>query len=248
MQEVYMAERTGYADIAAHFRKLINDGDLAPGDVLPSMKKVCDEFGVSITTANRAFRLLKAEGITIPMSGIGTIVASKSHATSTGRARLERVERTGREYSPGESSTNHAAKLASCKDLDICAQLDVDPGDEVVIRSRVFRRDGRPTVVAISVIHPRVLAHVPEVLQQGQLKPFWQMTYRDRTGREVIRSPERRGARLASADELAALELDLPPNTAAAVLVLHTTFHDDDGPIEVWEDVHAPGLWQVATD
>lgn len=249
MSEQSSGGRTGYADIAAHFRRRILDGELAPGDTLPPMQEVRETFGVAITTVNRAFKMLKHEGLTTAVWGGRTLVAGPRHSTSTGRARLERLERTGREFVTGESSSGHSAALLSCRDLDICEQLDIDPGDEVVVRRRVFRQDGRPTVFAISCIHPRVLASVPEVLHtQGQLKPFWQTTYRERTGREIIRSPERRGARLASTDELAALEVDIPPNAAAAILVLHTTFHDDDGPIEVWEDVYAPGLWQVARE
>src|SRR5262249_13728007 len=106
----------------------------------------------------------------------------------------------------------------------------------------------RPTVVASSYIHARAVSDVPELLNQGQLKPFWQNTYKERTGREIVRSPERRGARLASTDELEALEINLPPYAAVPVLVLQTVFHDEDGPIEVWEDVYAPGMWQVANE
>lgn len=244
-----MTEPTGFAAIAAYFRKRINDGDLTPGDAIPSMRKVQEQFNnASMTTVNRAFKMLKAEGLTTARPGVGTIVATRPRATSTGMARLERLERTGRHFAAGETSTGHVAMMRSCRDPDICAQLDIDPGDEIVIRRRVFRTDGRPTVVALSCIQPRALATVPELLQQGPLKPFWQTIYRERTGREISRSPERRGARLASDDELEALEIDLPSNIAAAVLVLHTTFFDDAGPIEVWEDVHAPGLWQVAAE
>jgi DNA-binding GntR family transcriptional regulator len=237
----------GYADIADHYRRLITDGTLKPGDVLPSMTKVQDEFGASITTVNRAFRQLKAEGLTTAMQGVGTIVTGVRRSPATGAARLDRVERTGREYAPGETSTNHVAMRAGLRDLELCRLLDVDPGEEVVIRRRVFRQDGVPTVVAHSFIHMRARSVVPEIEQQGQLKPFWQRRYQDRSGKEVTRLPERRGARLASTDELAALEVDIPPNAAAAVLVLHTAFHDDQGPIEVWEDVYRPGLWQVAS-
>jgi DNA-binding GntR family transcriptional regulator len=242
-----MSDRgAGYAEIAAHYRRLIIDGVLKPGDTLPSMTKVQDEFGASITTVNRAFRQLKAEGLTTALPGVGTIVTGVRRASSTGAARLERLERTGREYAPGETSTDHFAQRGSLHDLELCRLLDVDPGDEVIIRRRVFRQDGIPTVVAFSFIHFRALASVPEIEQQGQLKPFWQKRYTERTGRTIDRLPERRGARLASTDELNALEVDIPPHSAAAVLVLQTVFVDQDGPIEVWDDVHRPGLWQIA--
>ena len=242
-----MKERgAGYAEIAAVYRKRILDGTLQPGDVLPSMTKVQDEFHASITTVNRAFRQLKAEGLTTALPGVGTIVTGMRASPSTGAARLERLERVGREYAPGETSSGHVAMRTSLRDPELCRLLDVDPGDEVVVRRRVFRQDGIPTVVAHSFIHIRATVAVPEVLQQGQLKPFWQKRYTERTGKEVTRLPERRGARLASNDELAAMEIDIPPNAAAAVLVLQAIFMDDEGPLEVWDDVYRPGLWQVA--
>jgi DNA-binding GntR family transcriptional regulator len=244
-----MATRgAGYAEIASHYRRQIVDGVLGSGDVLPSMTKVQEEFSASITTVNRAFRLLKAEGLTTALPGVGTIVTGGSPAPSTGAARLERIERTGHEYVAGETSTGHVAMLRSLHNVELCKLLDVDPGDEVVVRRRVFRQDGIPTVVAHSIINVRALAAVPEIMQQGQLKPFWQKRYTERTGKEIIRLPERRGARLASTDELDAMEIDIPPNSAAAVLVLLATFIDDEGPIEVWEDVYRPGLWQIARE
>jgi GntR family transcriptional regulator len=243
-----MSENTGYAEIAAYYRRKIEDGELAPGAAMPSMREVCEKFEVAITTANRAYRTLKAEGLTLARPGIGTVVADRTRTTSTGAARLERLDRTGKAYAPGESSTDHQAMFRSCLDPDIAEQLDIPLGEEILIRRRVFRSDGRPTVFAASFIRKRAVGVVPELRQQGQLKPFWQTTYRERTGKEIFRSPERRTARLASQDELDALEVDAPPTAAVPVLVLHTTFHDEDGPVEVWEDIYAPGLWQVASE
>jgi GntR family transcriptional regulator len=243
-----MAARTGYADIAAHYRRLIEDGDLSPGDRMPTMQHVTEQFDVSMATANRAYRQLQAEGLTQGRTGSGTVVAARPRNVATGVARLDRLNRTGKHYAPGETSTDHVAMLRSCADPDIADQLGIEPHDEIVIRRRVFRHDGQPTIVALSCIHPRGLAEVPEVLQAGQLKPFWQKTYTERTGKKVTRSPERRSARLASPDELAALEIEMPEGAVVPVLVLHTTFHTEDGPIEVWEDVYAPGLWQTGTE
>ncbi|WP_331760706.1 GntR family transcriptional regulator [Streptomyces anulatus] len=242
----FKASGAGYADVAAHFRTLIQDGELTPGDALPSVQEVRDQFSVSAKTVSRALAVLKSEGLATGRGSLGTVVSSRPRVAATGAARLDRLSRTGKPYAAGESSTDHVALLRSCGDPDIAEQLGIDLHDEIAIRRRVFLQDGRPTVVALSCLHPRALAAVPELMQQGQLKPFWQTTYTERTGRTVTRSPERRGARLASDDELQALQVQAPPTAAVPVLVLHTTFHDEEGPLEVWEDVYAPGLWQVS--
>lgn len=242
-----MSGTTGYAEIASHYRKLIIDGTLAPGDPMPSMREVQAKFDVTIATANRAFGLLKNEGLTYPKRGVGTIVTTRARTAATGAARIDRLERTGRQYAHKETSTGHRASLRSCADPLIASELDVELHDEIVVRERVFLQDGRPTVAALSLIHPRALGPVPEVLQQGQLKPFWHTLYEERTGKTISRSPECRTARMASSNELDLLDVAAPEHAAIPVLVLQTTFHDEDGPIEIWQDVLAPGLWQADT-
>jgi GntR family transcriptional regulator len=241
-------EPTRFTEIAAYYRQLIDDGTLRPGDPMPSMTKAGEKFGVTVTTVNRAYRMLKAEGLTLAKPGVGTVVAVRPRVASTGAARLNRIARSGNAYAPGETSINHTAELRSCADTDIAEQLGVELHDEVVLRTRVFTRDGVPSVVALSCIHPRALGPVPELLQQHRFGRFWQELYTERTGRETTRLPERRGARLASRGELDALGVVAPPSAAVPVLVLLNVFHDEEGPLEVWEDVYAPGLWQVADE
>ena len=241
-------KKYGYADIASHYRRQIADGTLAPGAAMPSMSKVCEEFGVSITTANRAFRLLKSEGLTVPKPGVGTVVADQPRVASTASARLKRIQRTGQPYGHKEKSVDHTAALRSIGDPILADQLGLELHDEVVVRTRTFIREGKRTVFAVSCINMRALGDVPELLSPEPFGQFWQEVYKARTGRTVTKSPERRSARLAYDYELQALQIDVEPGTPVPVLVLVNTFADEDGPLEVWEDVYAPGLWQVDTE
>lgn len=241
-------KKKGYAEIASHYRKLIADGVLTPGDEMPSMRDVCTEFDVSITTANRAFRMLKAEGLTAARPGVGTVVAEQPRVAATASARLDRIARTGKPYGHKESSVEHTAQLRSVADPILADQLEVELHDEVIVRTRTFVRDGKRTVFAVSCINMRALGDVPELLSAEPFGQFWQEVYKARTGRTVTKSPERRSARLAYDYELQALQIDVAPGTPVPVLVLVNTFADEDGPLEVWEDVYAPGLWQVDTE
>lgn len=63
-----------YRQIAAILRRQIESGQLAPGDVLPSEKRLQQEFGVARETARRAVRVLREEGLTITIPGRGTYV------------------------------------------------------------------------------------------------------------------------------------------------------------------------------
>ncbi|MDX2854596.1 GntR family transcriptional regulator [Streptomyces sp. PA03-3a] len=238
---------TQATDIAAHYRRAILDGDLRPGDRMPPVRATAERFGVATATVTRAYNMLKAEGLTAPRERVGTVVADRPSVVVTGADRLERLERTGEPKAHGETIGDHWVGLRSCADPEICRLLGIEPHTEIVIRRRVFRKDGRPTAVALSLIDMRALAHVPELLTEGHLEPFWQHTYTDRTGRQITRSPEMYGARLASSDELRALEVDVPEGAAVPVLVLRNVHHDEQGPIEVWEDVQAPNTWKSAT-
>lgn len=240
-----MPKETEYTKIAAHYRRLIQDGILCPGDRMPSMTEAAEEFKVAVVTVNRAYRILKSEGLTVPLPGVGTVVASRPDVATTGAARLRRIERVGKPYAPGETSTGHWVGLRSCADPVIADLLEVELHDEVIFKRRVFQRDGKPTTIGLSWINMRALSDVPELLEERPFNRFWQEVYTERTEREVTRSPERRSARLISNDEAQALGIDLPRESAAAVLVVVNVFHDDDGPLEVWEDVYPPGTWQV---
>ncbi|KPI12044.1 UbiC transcription regulator-associated domain-containing protein [Actinobacteria bacterium OK074] len=123
--------------------------------------------------------------------------------------------------------------------------LGIELYDEIVLRSRVFVRDDRPTILALNFIHARALAVLPELLDAGPMPKFRHVLYRERTGREITADPERRSARLASANELTEFGIDVPSEVAVPVLVLHTLFRDDEGPLELWEDVYRPGMEQV---
>jgi DNA-binding GntR family transcriptional regulator len=239
-----MPPKRRYEEIAAHYRRLIQDGTLAPGDPLPTMREVCAEQGVAMNTASSAFRLLKDEGLTKATSS-GTVVAERPDVAVTGAARLKRLERTGQTRAPGETSSHHWNGLRSVADPLIASLLDVELHDEVVIRRRVHHREGSPSTLDSSFIHIRALGPVPELTDEGPHERWWQELYKERTGRDVSRSPERRTARLVSNDELNALGVELPPEAAAAVLVVVNVFHDEEGPLEVWEDVYPPGAWQV---
>lgn len=92
-----MSRTNGYVEIAAHFRRQIQNGTLRPGDTMPSFKETAAEFGVAITTVNRAYRLLKSEGFTTARPGAETIVADPSvtpeEEPSEGSSRDDRVSR-----------------------------------------------------------------------------------------------------------------------------------------------------------
>ncbi|MEU8673006.1 GntR family transcriptional regulator [Streptomyces anulatus] len=230
----------GYADVAAHFRTMIKSGELAPGDSLPSVAEIRDQFGVAAKTVSRALGVLKSESLVSSRGALGTIV-EKSPMVITGSDRLKRMERNGLRYAPGETSSGHRVMTRSVYDSEVVTALNLEPGDEAVIRIRVFRQDDKPTSVGVSVYPPATVAAVSELADDVRMVKQFDQLYTERTGREVVKGERIAYARQASQDELNALEIDAPRHSAVAVLVTTVTFHDEDQPLAYWEDVYAPG-------
>ncbi|MBB1258307.1 GntR family transcriptional regulator [Streptomyces alkaliterrae] len=157
-----MPETTGYADIAAHYRKKIQTGELSPGDTLPSLREVCAQFGVAQTTANRAYKKLKLEGLTLAKAGVGTVVAGP--VSSNIAARVQMHETTGRAL--GGDETSHIVEVGTVgADELVAPRLDVSPGTPVHVRRRIVSRGGVPLHLSSSYYPAYVIAVTPELTE-----------------------------------------------------------------------------------
>lgn len=157
-----MPETTGYAEIAAHYRQQIQDGLLTPGATMPSLRQVCDHFGVANTTANRAYRVLKMEGLTLPKAGVGTVVAGP--ISNNIAARIQLHEATGSALGAGESSRILEVGTVGADEL-VAPRLDVPSGTPVHVRRRIVSRNGAPVHISSSYYPAYVIAVVPELTE-----------------------------------------------------------------------------------
>ena len=64
-----------YRRIADEIRARIADGELRPGDQIPSARGITREWGVALATATKVLATLNAEGVTRSLPGRGTMVA-----------------------------------------------------------------------------------------------------------------------------------------------------------------------------
>ncbi|MFD4795984.1 GntR family transcriptional regulator [Streptomyces anulatus] len=155
-----MAKTPGSAEIAAYYRRQIQDGTLRPGDEMPSYREATDHFGVAHTTVNRAFRALKMEGLVLTRPGSKTIVATPA-STSIG-SRVSMHAATGSALEAGESS-----RILECgtvgADALVAPRLEVDPGTPVQVRRRVVSRGGTPVHLSSSYYPAYVIAVTPEL-------------------------------------------------------------------------------------
>ncbi|MFE6223951.1 TetR/AcrR family transcriptional regulator C-terminal domain-containing protein [Streptomyces sp. NPDC057854] len=88
-----MTQITGVADgppyrrIAADIRRRVADGELAPGDRIPSTRRIAEEWGVALATAAKALTILRLEGVVEAVPRVGTVIAgptaSPAHRRTT---------------------------------------------------------------------------------------------------------------------------------------------------------------------
>ncbi|GAA3744091.1 GntR family transcriptional regulator [Spinactinospora alkalitolerans] len=64
-----------WVQIADILRGRIEDGTYAPGTRVPSVLQLQEEFGVAVTTAQKALTALRSEGLTKTVRGMGSYVA-----------------------------------------------------------------------------------------------------------------------------------------------------------------------------
>lgn len=157
-----MPNTVGYAEIAANYRKQIQDGVLRPGDTMPSLRQVCEHYNVAQTTANRAYRVLKMEGLTIAKPGVGTVVVGPISNNIGTRVRL--YEETGQALGGGESSRILEVGTVGADEL-VAPRLDVAPGTPVHMRRRLVSRNGVPVHLSSSYYPSHVIAVTPELTQ-----------------------------------------------------------------------------------
>lgn len=71
-----------YKHIMSDIRSKIASGELRPGDRLPTINKLMEQYECSGEPVKMALRMLSAAGDVIGHQGRGTFVAARSDATS----------------------------------------------------------------------------------------------------------------------------------------------------------------------
>jgi GntR family transcriptional regulator len=77
MEIDYDAPEPPHRQIAAWLRARIKSGELQPGRKIPSETDIMGETGVARTTARRAVKVLRDEGLVITYGGRGSYVAER---------------------------------------------------------------------------------------------------------------------------------------------------------------------------
>lgn len=216
----------GYADIAAHFRRQIDTGELNPGDRLPTLREVMQQFEVAQQTASRAYKALKAEGLTRATTGGGTVVAETGSDNTSARVRTWAA--TGRALSAAETSRILEVGMVGA-DETVAARLDIQPGSPVHVRRRIVSRDGAPIHLSSSYYAAFVIEATPELTEPVSTGGSRELAA-ERLGAAQERVLEEVTSRLATEPEKEALGLT---GSVIVTQVVRTVFLTDGRIVEV---------------
>ncbi|AUY49519.1 TetR/AcrR family transcriptional regulator C-terminal domain-containing protein [Streptomyces sp. CB01881] len=72
--------------IAAELRRRITTRELAPGERVPSTRRIAQDWGVALATATKALTVLRLEGLVEALPRVGTVVAGAAPAAGTAPA------------------------------------------------------------------------------------------------------------------------------------------------------------------
>ncbi|WP_372350195.1 winged helix-turn-helix domain-containing protein [Streptomyces sp. KL116D] len=82
----FTAERAAYLQIADEFKRKIQEGELAPGDKLPSESELMTRHSVSRTVARQAISRLREDGYALSHQGKGSFAALPGSEASAKRS------------------------------------------------------------------------------------------------------------------------------------------------------------------
>ncbi|MFE5941135.1 GntR family transcriptional regulator [Streptomyces sp. NPDC056480] len=242
--------RAPYARIAAHYAELIASGQLQPGTLLPSIKNLSEEWKVSTATAEKALRKLRNEGFVRGIHGIGTEVLDQPASMSSGSQRQDRGRRTGSSWGDGERSDSHQAAVVPAP-ADVAQALDIQPGAEVVRRSRVYRDRHGIVAHSTSWIPARYSRLIPQLAASERLTGGTSLQLiAQATGHPISHRVDTASASFLTAEYARLLELDPDNPPAEPVVVMTAKFVDSEGDVvEYGVDLGGPGrTWRTQSE
>jgi GntR family transcriptional regulator len=221
-----------YARVVSTLQQRIEQGQYAPGDMLPSEAQLVSEFGVSRPTVVRALNILRSEGWIESQQGKGHFV--RGAPAVTGRRAPEHVRALlDADESAGVELTGVGPVLVSGR---LAVAMGLDEGTPVISRRRVTTVEGVP-VELVSAYFP---VDVTAGTALGRPAPIAGSLRRVVEAARDVRFDhviERTVARLPTAGEAQALGI----SEAEPVLNVLVTAHDATGAVLMAADVVLPG-------
>ncbi len=229
-----------YEQIADHLRGRITEGEFSPGDLLPSGRDLCEQFGVSRATVIKAMDILRNDGVVTSRQGAGFTVVETPVARPAGR------RGTGSRVTEGQPFRRLGTPTKEQPSRRIAYALQLSQDQSALRRARMMvLDDGVPFTLVTAWFPPDVADACPRLSNQGPIAEGTTNYVTRCTGRSPVRGVDVSTVRLATDEE--AVELGVPRPCAVAV-VLHTAYDEAGRPLVCEEGVTPEELWELTDD
>ena len=215
MQHVFKPPRTSvfrnvpiprYVQLADVMRHRIKRGIWPQGQVLPSIEKLMEEFGVSRVTVRQATQLLAGEGLLSPERGRGTFVTAED-----GRNRRLLVQTTLDDLvEMYRGDKPDLSNIIESHDSPSLTERDGIAAPRYFHMRRVHARDGEAYCVVSIYIDERVYNLAPKRFRREVVIPILASL----PGVEIAKAHQTLNIGAAEMD--VARDLNIPPNTPVA--------------------------------
>ncbi|MGW5821189.1 GntR family transcriptional regulator [Streptomyces noursei] len=231
-----------YEKIVDHLRSAIVNGTYAPGDMLPSSRVLCEQWGVSRHTAVKAAEVLRDEGLAEAVQGTGTRVVAMPLARPAGR----RGATTNRTQGAGPFQRLGTPEMKT-PPPHITDALDLDAGEQALHRARlVLTPEGdSPHSLVTAWFPPDVASAAPRLSGAGPLPEGTTRHVLTTTGRAPAHGYDTYTVRLATKEEAELLKVERP---CAVAVALHVARDANDQPLVCEEGVTPQQMWQIEED
>jgi GntR family transcriptional regulator len=203
---------------------------LTPGDRLPGDHDLCATYDVSRTVVRQALAELEAEGVVERQKGRGTFVAQPKTAEGLVQSLTGLYEDVAARGSHLRSKVLRLDVVPA--DEKVAADLQLSPGEPVIVLERLRYVDDEPWVLATTYLPQRLAPDLPDKdLSNQSLYAVLEGTY----GVRLVRGKRSIEASVANAG----LARSLGISRGAPVLVLSSLSVGEDGrPVETFVAYH----------
>jgi GntR family transcriptional regulator len=239
-------EQYPYRRIVSELREQVLAGQRAPGDRLPSESELAATYHTSRPTVRRALAVLRSEGLIVTGQGSGTFVRARPGiqicVTGSNYRRHRALGLPGfnaQVLAQGQSPRQDITQVARIVAPDFVAEkFDLDEGESVIVRRRVFLADDMPVALTDSY-YPTSLAADTAIEKPERVKGGVHALIEDDEGpigRRIARSADDLMARMPTPREAQFLRL---PAGVPVVRVLRTIYDSEGQPVEVQDTIAA---------
>lgn len=230
-----------YVEIADDIAEQIRRGDLEPGERLPGQDALAEEQRVSKQTVERAYRLLRNDGLVETRRREGTFVTG-AHVQSTSARQWYQQDAEERFHGPRERWRTLDAGVAEPQDVPrlVRVALGLEDGERAIWRERLLTDAGAPVQWHRSWWAGKMLEQCPALADPDPIPGGTDAYVSEQTGRAPARGRERSRSRGASTKDAEMLGI----RRGDPVLEIeHRTVDADGEPLEVCVEVSRGSRW-----